>query len=191
MEYAEKAIIKLSNERVEEIKKEVVNLYTKYNIESIPINPFELARAMDFILVPYQIYSGHTLELLMKQSEDGFNVQRTNGKVYIFYNNEKSFGRINNTIMHEIGHIVLEHTEESELAEKEVKFFAKYALTPPVIIHKFRKLIKNSYDIKLLFNVSGEAAIFALDYYNKWLHYGKPSYTDYEEATVRQIKFIR
>ena len=51
---------------------------------------------------------------------------------------KKGYGRINNTIMHEIGHIVLDHSEDSELAEKEVKFFAKYALVPPVLVHKLK-----------------------------------------------------
>lgn len=40
--------------------------------------------------------------------------------------------------MHEIGHIVLDHSEGSELAEVEARFFAKYALAPPPLIHKLR-----------------------------------------------------
>lgn len=34
-------------------------------------------------------------------------------------------------MLHEIGHIILDHSEDSNLAEDEVKFFAKYALVPP------------------------------------------------------------
>ena len=43
--------------------------------------------------------------------------------------------RIRFTIMHEIGHIVLDHTEHSDLAESEANFFAKYALAPPPLVH--------------------------------------------------------
>lgn len=88
------------------------------------------------------------------------------------------YGRINNTIMHEIGHIVLDHSEDSELAEKEVRFFAKYALVPPVPVHKLK--LNDPYDIADVFDVSLEAACYALSYYNKWLQYGSNDYTDYE-----------
>ena len=72
------------------------------------------------------------------------------------------YGRINNTIMHEIGHIVLDHSEDSELAEKEVRFFAKYALVPPVLVHKLK--LNDPYDIAGVFDVSFEAACYALSY---------------------------
>lgn len=88
------------------------------------------------------------------------------------------YGRINNTIMHEIGHIVLDHSEDSELAEKEVRFFAKYALVPPVLVHKLK--LNDPYDIADVFDVSFEAACYALSYYRKWLQYGSNYYTDYE-----------
>lgn len=55
----------------------------------------------------------------MKKSEDGFSVEKNIGEWYIYYNDKKDYGRINNTIMHEIGHIVLDHSEDSELAEKK------------------------------------------------------------------------
>ena len=80
--------------------------------------------------------------------------------------------------MHEIGHIVLEHSQDSEIAEKEVKFFAKYALAPPVLIHKLER--KDPYTISDTFDISFEAACYALSYYNKWLAYGGKTYTSYE-----------
>ena len=100
------------------------------------------------------------------------------GEWYIYYNDRKDYGRINNTIMHEIGHIVLDHSEDSELAEKEVNFFAKYALVPPILVHKLK--IDNPTDIAEIFGVSFEAACYAHSYYKKWLQYGSPKYTDYE-----------
>ena len=85
--------------------------------------------------------------------------------------------------MHEIGHIVLDHTEDSELAEKEVKFFAKYALAPPVLIHKLK--LDNPESISQIFEISYEAACYAYDYYNKWLRFGDSDYTDYECQLLR------
>ena len=85
--------------------------------------------------------------------------------------------------MHEIGHIDLEHSEDSELAEKEVKFFAKYALVPPVLVHKYN--LNDPYSIVDAFEVSFEVACYALSYYQKWLHYGSTDYTDYEIALLQ------
>jgi Zn-dependent peptidase ImmA (M78 family) len=88
--------------------------------------------------------------------------------------------------MHEIGHIVLKHSQDSELAEKEVKFFAKYALAPPVLIHKFE--LKDPYSIAETFDISFEAAHYALTYYNKWLAYGGRNYTSYELKILNLFK---
>ena len=90
--------------------------------------------------------------------------------------------------MHEIGHIVLDHTEDSELAEKEVNFFAKYALVPPVLVHKLE--ISSPLQIVRLFDVSFEAAKYALDYYQKWLEFGDSDYTRYELITLELFKNV-
>lgn len=127
--------ILLSDNRYEEIKKIVVDLFVSYNVSCVPVNAFELASKMGIKVVPYSAISKTKRYLLFKESEDGFCVERTSGDWFIYYNDQKDYGRINNTIFHEIGHIVLDHSEDSELAEKEVKFFAKYALVPPVLVH--------------------------------------------------------
>ncbi len=173
--------IVLSDDRCEEIKQEVVNLFEKYNVNSVPIIGFEIASKMGIKVIPYSSKSEKTRELCMKESEDGFSIRKGN-QWYIFYNEEKGFGRINNTMLHEIGHIVLDHTEDSELAEKEVKFFAKYALVPPVLVHKLK--LTTPEEICETFNVSYEAAYYALVYYNKWLHYSGKYYKPYEEQLL-------
>lgn len=168
----------LSDKRYEEIKRIVVNMFVKYEVSCVPVNGFELATKMNIKITPYSAIAESKRHLLLKKSEDGFCVEKSTGEWFIFYNDEKDYGRINNTIMHEIGHIVLNHSEDSELAEKEVKFFAKYALAPPVLIHKLK--LKNVFDIANSFEISYEAACYAYDYYKKWLQYGKSYYTDYE-----------
>jgi Zn-dependent peptidase ImmA (M78 family) len=173
--------IKLSDERCEEIKEEVVKLFDKYGVNCVPINGFEIANKMGVKVIPYSSKSEATRNLCLNESEDGFCVFRNN-QWTIFYNDEKQYGRINNTMLHEIGHVILEHTEDSELAEKEVKFFAKYALVPPVLVHKLK--IDTPEDIEEIFNVSYEAAIYALIYYKKWLNYGGRFYTPYEEKLL-------
>ncbi|MFV0502542.1 MAG: ImmA/IrrE family metallo-endopeptidase [Lachnospirales bacterium] len=136
----------------------------------MPVNGFELATKMCIKVIPYLTIPEHKRWLLLKKSEDGFSVEKDIGEWYIYYNDEKDYGRINNTIMHEIGHIVLDHIEDSELAEKEVKFFAKYTLVPSVLVHKLK--LDNPMDISDIFAVSFEAACYAYSHYKKWLKYG-------------------
>lgn len=175
--------ISLSHDRYEEIKRIVVNLFVKYNVTCVPVSGFELATKMGIKVVPYSAVHESQRWLLFKKSEDGFCTERADGQWFIHYNDLKDYRRINNTIFHEIGHIVLDHSEDSELAEKEVKFFAKYALVPPVLVHKLRDEYLEEVspeDISNIFEVSFEAACYALSYYNKWLQFGSRYYTDYE-----------
>ena len=169
--------ISLSHRRYEEIKRIIVDLFVKYDVTCVPVNGFELATKMGIKIIPYSAIPFTKRYLLFKKSEDGFCAEKTLGEWYIYYNDEMDYGRINNTIMHEIGHIVLDHSEDSELAEKEVRFFAKYALVPPVLVHKLK--LNDPYDIADVFDVSFEAACYALSYYRKWFQYGSNDYTDY------------
>ena len=182
------ADIKLSSRRCEEIKKIVVKMFVKYGVCCVPINGFEIASKMGVTVIPYSAFPPQKRALLLKKSEDGFSVEKNAGEWYIYYNDEKGYRRINNTIMHEIGHIVLDHTEDSELAEKEVNFFAKYALAPPVLVHKLE--INSPLQIVRLFDVSFEAAKYAFDYYQKWLEFGGSDYTRYELITLELFKNV-
>lgn len=178
---------KLSNNRYEEIKKIVVELFIKYNVKCIPINGFELASKMGIKIIPYSSYPEKAQKLMMKGSKDGFFVEKTEGAFYIYYNDTMNYGRVNNTILHEIGHIVLDHTEESDLAEAEVNFFAKYALVPPVLVHKLE--IDSPDRIAELFDVSIQASFYAFNYYKKWLKYGSQNYTDYEMKLIDLFRY--
>ena len=175
--------IKISSNRCEEIKRVIVRMYAKYGITCVPVSGFEIASKMGIKVVPYSAIPENKRWLLLKKSEDGFCVERNRGEWYIYYNDAKDYGRVNNTIMHEIGHIVLDHSEDSELAEKEVKFFAKFALAPPVLIHKFK--LSEPTEIADIFAISYEAACYAYSYYTKWLRFGNRDYTDYEETILR------
>ncbi len=175
-------MVNLKNRRYEEIKKTVVDTFEKLDIHCTPISGFEIATKLGVKIIPYSAKPQKAQELMLKESEDGFSVKKTDGW-YIFYNDSKPYGRINNTIMHEDGHIVLDHTEDSELAEAEAKFFAKFALAPPVLIHKFD--LQNSDAVAERFEISRQAAAYAWDYYQKWLHYGGDSYTNYERKLCR------
>lgn len=175
--------IRLSDQRYEEIKCEVIRMFTEYDVFCVPINGFEIAHKMGVGVYPYTAYPHEKRQKLMQLSEDGFSARMGGGQPRIFYNDERSYGRVNHTMMHEIGHIVLDHTEESELAEKEAGFFAKYALAPPVLIHKLG--LNRPERIAQVFDISFEAACYAYEYYKKWVRFGGRDYTDYERQLLR------
>lgn len=177
--------VKLSGNRYEEIKKAVVNTFVEYDISSIPISGFTLAAKMGIKIKPYSAYSERARHLMLKESADGFSVQLNTGEWTIFYNDCVNGLRVNNTIMHELGHIILDHTEDSELAEKEVNFFAKYALAPPVLIHKLG--LNTPDEISKTFEISHEAAGYASDYYKNWRYFSKRGYKDYELDLLHQF----
>ncbi len=143
----------------------------------MPISGFEIATKIGAIVVPYSSKNELTRQKMLVESEDGF-LTKYDGIWYIFYNDEKIYGRINNTLTHECAHIILNHSEDSELAEAEAKFFAKYALAPPPLIKKLE--VETAEDIADTFNISYQAAVYALSYYHKWLEYGASTYTEYE-----------
>lgn len=62
-------------------------------------------------------------------------------------------------------HKIFWGTEDSELAEAEANFFAKFALAPPILIHKLN--LKTVKEIAERFAISYEAAQYALNFYYK------------------------
>lgn len=169
--------MRLASYRYEEIKKATVDFFSKYHIDCTPISGFEIVMKMGVKLIPYSAYSSSGQNLMLKLSEDGFSIKKS-GYWYIYYNDSMPYDRINFTIMHEIGHIYLGHLEESDIANAEANFFAKFALAPPVLIHKFG--LDSPFEVAERFAISGEAANYAFNYYPKWLNFSGNHYTDYE-----------
>lgn len=163
----------------EHIKITAINTLEYYDVKCVPISAFEMAHKMGLSVIPYSVF-GNKSELLMKLSEDGFIDCKS-----IYYNDKcQNYGRINQTIMHEIGHYILGHKLNGEEEESEAKFFAKYTLAPPPLIHKLLDYptIENIAD---LFDISYTAARNALNYYQKWCYYGQIDFTSYEQKLLR------
>lgn len=162
-------MIRLTDERYEEIKQEVVRTFKKYKISCVPVSGYEIATKMGIKIITYNSLNDEKLVAARKFSMDGFSLFY-NGTWTIYVNDiDTGYKRQNNTILHEIGHIVLDHTEDSELADKEANFFAKYSLVPPILVYKFN--IKSIEKIEEIFEVSHQAAVYAFDYYKKWISY--------------------
>ena|GEM_PF-5899483 len=72
----------------------------------------------------------------------------------------------------------LDHKGESDEEEAEAKFFAKYAAAPPPLVHHLQS--PNPDNVAEIFSITYTAAVYACNYYRKWLAYGETFYKDYE-----------
>lgn len=172
--------MRLENAQYEEIKHTVIDTFLEYGIKCIPISAFEMAVKMGLRVIPYSALNDEQREASMQFSEDGYSVETLDNEWLIYYNDFcQNYGRINQTIMHEIGHYIMGHIAGTPEEEAEAKFFAKYALAPPPLIHTMLKPITQD-AIEEIFCISHEAAKYAFLYYENWLKYGERDYTEYE-----------
>jgi hypothetical protein len=159
---------RLCDKRYEEIKFAVVSLYEKYDIHCTPVSGFEIATKMGAKLKPYSTFSTADQDFIRAKFPDGCSWNQ-NGVSYIAYNDDQKYTRQNWTISHEVGHITLKHTQASDIAEAEANFFAKFALAPPVLIHKYG--LNTVGEIMERFDIGYTAAANALESYQKWYLY--------------------
>ncbi len=182
--------MRLTDERYEEIKEEVTDLFIRYNVRCIPISGFELAMKMGIILIPYSSLSPVQQKTVIELCPDGFYTEPGDGSERIYYNDIIGYERSNMTILHEIGHAVLGHHNDMDHdeAEAEAKFFAKYAAAPPPLIHQICPNYPE--DIEAVFMISLEAAYYAFGYYHKWLqkHLQTGLYLEYEHRLLRLFR---
>lgn len=75
--------IQLHNDRLEEIKRIVTDMYVRYEISCVPISGFEIANKMGICVIPYSAISVTKRYLLLMKSEDGFSVEKNEGEWYI------------------------------------------------------------------------------------------------------------
>ena len=172
--------MRLSNEEYENIKQTVIDTFLEYDIKCIPINAFEMAIKMGIKIIPYSALEEEKKSAALKISLDGYSVEANIYEWIIYYNDScENYGRINQTIMHEIGHYALGHINGGEKEEAEAKFFAKYALAPPTLVHHMKEKITVT-NIMRKFDISYTAACYAYKYYYTWLNHNKTEYTEYE-----------
>lgn len=176
--------MRLSDETYEEIKQAVADMFVDYDIKEVPLCSFEVAIKIGLTVIPY---SAKWIEAI-EYSEDGYSLETNESEWIIYYNDEdKDYSRINQTIMHEIGHYILGHIEEGEIEEAEAKFFAKYALASPPLIHNMKKE-KTTENVMEAFDIGYMAACYALQYYRKRMKYGEREYVSYEIQILEQLE---
>lgn len=186
--------MRLSNKRYDEIQRSAYGIFARYGIDCIPIDCFRLCEKMGIVLRKYSdAPTNHNVKLARKASKDGFCAEieyidekgGTYTQWYVFYDDTMPSRRVRFTIMHEVGHIVLDHSEHSALAEAEANFFAAKSLAPLPLVHNIAP--EDYLDIAEGFDISDDSALIVMQNYVKWLRYGSIEYLDYEYALLIQF----
>lgn len=98
--------------------------------------------------------------MALNVSERGFIVKNDKESI-IFYNDFATLETTRFTLGHELGHYILEHTEETFATDKEANCFARNLLCPIPVTDTFK--LDNVDDCCNIFDISSSAARVVLD----------------------------
>lgn len=182
-----------SEPRYTRTKKIALEFIVREGLCGLPVEPKEIALRHHWKIeevgdIAKDLYCSH--EYVLKRfvkSKDGAAYYCDCTDEYKIVINEKirSRGRIRWTLMHEIGHIVLNHlkdynkatitrglnADEYDVLEKEAHYFAGQILAPPVILYKLN--VHSVVKLKNICSLSDEAAAIRYSYLIDWINKGK------------------
>lgn len=124
----------------------------------------EILHYHGYTIVPYSFLEekrNGLAEYCYQYSEDAFRF-----KNLIYYNDNKPKSRIEFSLMHELGHILLEHQGEYDWQEVEANYFASNIIAPRMAIHYSK--CTSAEDIHKNFGLSLEASQYAYSDYLAW-----------------------
>ena len=184
----------LTSEQCDDVKQSVVDMLEECEIHTLPIDCFEIARKLHYVLRPYSSLSWEGMEKAYEKDPDGFSQVEINPDTglyqYVIYYDDLSGneGRIRWTIFHEIGHIYRGHHDNpddsnSEIEEAEAELFAKYAIAPLPLIRVLK--CQTAEEVQETFQTSYEASYNIWSYYWKRVQYGPPKMESFEIQLVR------
>ena len=129
-----------------------------------------IAAQLGFVVKKYTCLQQHILIELRTNEREGLSHYDPELNTFIiYYDDGISRARIRFTIMHEIGHILLGHREESVLAKKMADYFAAYSLAPSPLMSLFK--CDDFTDVIDKFDVSPECAYNCFERFTNWFYY--------------------
>lgn len=148
----------------EYIRSKTLEVYIECKVKSFPINCISLLKHYKLKCKKYSDLSTTKQEHCYLVSEDAFTLNDI-----VFYNDTVNSSRTMFTLMHELGHKVLGHTDYlNKQSEIEANLFASNIIAPRIAIHYSSK---NYRDVMNIFGLSEEAANIAFDDYKRWRRY--------------------
>lgn len=183
LEYFDKLNIPSSLYR--KIEREVIQLYIRNEICSVPIDPYKIAQNEKCELVPLSKIRNDLKSSLKRDEFDGLSFFYLPMRRYvIFFDDSQCIQRQKFTIMHELGHILLGHREESNLAKECANYFAAYALAPTPLIWHFN--CGTQKDVQRVFDVTEKPAKLRFSSYQKWMNI-----TELNEMEVKLLDLFK
>jgi len=148
------------------IRQAVTDTIIKCHISTFPIDCFNILNRFDYKVCTYSELQSRNLELYkmcVSYSEDAFRI----GNMHIIaYNDKKPPKRIRFSLMHELGHHILGHKNDTPENEEEANYFASNILAPRIAMY-YAKL-KTVADVSELFEISSSAAYYAAQDFSEW-----------------------
>jgi hypothetical protein len=143
------------------IKYASLAVFEKCNIRELPFDCINVLRTLGYKCNKYSLLSDSKYDACMSLSEDACTLGNE-----IFYNDKKSKRRIRFSLMHELGHVVLDTADEVEANN-----FASNILAPSMAVY-YSKLT-NIREISNIFNISLECAKIAFETCERWIYSAK------------------
>lgn len=140
------------------IRKKSAEVIIECNVKKFPIDCFDILAHYGYKMYSYsKLYelNKELYDMCISYSQDAF---RSGSTKIIAYNDKKPKTRTRFSLMHELGHDILEHKNDTPENESEANFFANNMLAPRIAIYYTRpKLISR---ISELFGISSSAAYY-------------------------------
>ncbi len=135
-------------------------------VRRFPVDCFQILSCYGYKIYPYSEIKESKPELYQMcvcYSDDAF---RMGSRRLIAYNDTKPRGRVRFSLMHELGHHILEHKCDTASNEWEADYFANNLLAPRIVLYYAR--LKQIRKISDLFEMSVSAAHYAAQDFSRW-----------------------
>ena len=146
----------------EKILWKVLETFQKCNVKSFPINCYDLLKQYGYECMEYSELEEEKQTACYQVSDDAFRLNHT-----VYYNDSIKGYRKRFSLMHELGHIVLNHKAPyTDQHEREANFYASNILAPRMAINYSK--CKNASDVARIFRMTYESASYAFDDFRRW-----------------------
>lgn len=139
----------------------IYEVYSKCNINSMPLDCFKILDAYKIKYRPYS--SAYEKQKCLRATNDAFTLKKT-----VFYNETIFKRRTSFSLMHEFGHFIMDIPDGSQEDENNADYFASCILAPRILIHHLTGE-KTSNEIHDIFGLSYTASNRAIMDYRRWI----------------------
>ncbi|MBQ6230807.1 MAG: ImmA/IrrE family metallo-endopeptidase [Eubacterium sp.] len=183
--------VEIPQKLYDRIEKDVVQLHIELGL-SVPVDAYEVARKLGFCVIRFSELDLSDADLralrnagrMGVKKREGLSIYDSKENTYVIYINDIDSSCEEHdafTIMHEIGHIRMNHKVDSVLAEMVANYYAGYALVPSPLLGMYN--CQSANDIIKYFNVSWKCASICLQRYFYWDMYSRKM-KKYEEQLI-------